>query len=753
MRIILATDPPWLPTANAKQMAELAHRLQKDMHTVYWMPVWGFKDGGTLTWENIEVLPGDDRFGNDILRLHTYNRAAHLVITRGWAAQYEGYGGSHFGWWAWHPGPTPRKVLRKSMRVLGVDGYECKNIETASGMFPFLVPRGVSEVFTRALEDSTAVGTFRQNHNIPEDAFVLSAIGPVDPHWKRMLEAFKLFHDRYEEAILYLHTDPDQPLDLLGYCNQIGLSHDALRIAHGYDLHLGYYDTTIAAMYHASDVHLVPGMAVQPIIESLACGTPVLTTHRPEAEEVIGVPGLGAMVPPITMHEGQPLLDVEQWAQEMENATKMSVSEKANHSACCQMVIRDNHWDAVYINYWRPILKTFEEEEHDRVNLKTPLAGAQPDPERGTAFVENLGFVEELGCEVVRKTDLGGNTQDERAQNEIVKSWGSHPNIIPILRDGEDEFGRYYFDTPKLAPLREIHRFTPEQGDKILAGIKAGLQHMHQHGCAHCDINARNVLLAGTEAGQEYDCERCKTKHPKWLLGDNISAIIFDFDFMQSGLDHYIAYLCDYEPLHPLALPYAVPVMASGIATRGFHRVVTHVRNLDFDHSHATSHPDMPYQKIEGVGERDSEDRWAMIRPDVNGKRLVDLGCNLGYFASRALDEGAASVFAVDRDEAIVGSAKKLYRNLDGNVHVMDLNKELPEGEFDVAFALSIWQHLRAGKRPLLEFLKRVPVTYWEDANFTKADLEAQGFKVERLARSERGRNLFKLEPQEVVRG
>ena len=753
MRIILVTDPPWVQTANAKQMVELAHRLQKDMHTVYWMPVWGFKDGGTVTWQGIEVLPGDDHFGNDIIRLHAHQKAAHLVITRGWAGHYDSYGGSHFGWWAWHPGPVERRVLRKSVRILGVDDRECKNIEAVSGTVPFLVPRGVSEVFTRSLEDSTAVQTFKENHDIPADAFVLSAIGPVDPHWKRMLEAFKLFHDQHEEAVLYLQTDPEQPLNLFEHCNLIGLPLNTLRLAHGYDLHIGYYDATIAAMYHASDVHLVPGMAVQPIIESLACGTPALTTDRPEAQEAIGIPGLGAMVPPITIHEGQPLLDVEQWAQEMENATKMSVSEKDNHSACCQMVIRDNHWDTVYANHWSPMLKTFEEEERDRINVKTPLECTPPDPERGTAFVEDLGFVEELGCEVVRKTDLGGNTQDERAQNEIVKSWGPHPNVISILRDGEDEFGRYYFDTPKLAPLRQIHRFTPEQGDKILADTRAALEHMHQHGCAHCDINARNTLLTGTEAGQEYDCEICKVRHPKWLMGDDMSAIIFDFDFMQSGLDPYIAYLCDYEPLNPLALPYAVPVMASGIATRGFHRTVTYVRNLDFEHSHATSHPDMPYQKLEGVGERDSDHRWGMIRPDVKGKRVVDLGCNLGYFASRALEEGAASVFAVDRDEAIVDSARKAHRNLDGNVSVMDLNKEMPEGEFDVAFCLSIWQHLRAGKRPLLEFLKRIPVTYWEDANFTKADLEAQGFKVERLARSERGRNLFKLEPKELVRG
>ena len=753
MRIILVTDPPWVPTANSKQMVELAHRLQKDLHTVYWMPVWGFSGGGVLDWENISVLPGDDNRGNDIIRIHVRATAAQLVITRGWAGHFLEYGGSEFAWWAWHPGIVQRGILRKSTRILGVSRDECSRLEKISGVTPFYTPRGVPPIFTSHLEDPTAIETFRTNHGISEDHFLLSAIGPQDPHWKRMLDAFKVFHDRHGDARLYLHTDMMRPLDLISYCKDIGLSQEAIRIPNAYDFHMGYHDVTIAAMYHASRVHLVPGMAVQPIVESLACGTPVVTTDRAETKEIIEVDGLGALVPPVTMHEGQPLLDVDGWVKELENAYTMGDRRAwADHAACCQMVVRDNHWDKVYNECWKPWLATFEKEEQERITI-TPLEGAAIDKKRGTTTLEDLGFVHEFDCEVVRKTALGGNTQDEEAQNEIAKSWGEHPNIIPILRDGKDEFGRYYFDTPKLAPLKHIHNFTKQQGDKIIDDLKAGLEFMHKHGCAHCDVNPRNVLLTDThEVGEEY-CELCEEKHPKWEIGPDMKAVIFDFDYMQSGLEPEIAYLCDFEPLDERAIQYAVPVMQSGLATRGFHRVVTHVRNLDYGHSHATAKPDMPYQKIDGVGERDSGFRWNVLRPDVKDKRVVDLGCNLGYFANRALEEGAQSVFAVDRDKAIVKAAKTLYPNLDGNCVQMDLDKELPEGEFDVAFCLSIWQHLRDGRPRLLEWLKKIPLTYWEDANFTKPDLEAQGFDVERLARSERGRNLFKLRPKELVSG
>lgn len=733
MRIILVTDPPWSQTANARQMAGLAHRLQDDLHMVLWMPTWGFSDGGRIDWEGIEMLPGDDRGGNEIIKHHAHATASHLVITRGWAEQFSEFGGSDFAWWAWHPGPIERKILRKANRILAVSQDECDELESASGVMPFLIYRSVSKAFTQTPKDPTAVGTFRHNHGISEDAFLLSAIGPQDPHWKRMLDVFKLFRERHKNAALYLHTDVMRPLDLLRYCKAIGLSKDALYIPHGYDFHRGYYDATIAAMYHASDVHLVPGMATQPIIEAMACGTPVLTTDRPESREVMSVNGLGALVPPTTVHERQPLLDIDGWVAELENAYAMTDEERANHGACCQMLVRDRHWDKVYEEYWRPMLATFEKEEKERVD-KTALEGAQPDSKRATAFLEDLGFVEEFGCEVVRKSDIGGNSQDERSKNAAVVSWGDHPNVIRILHEGEDKFGRYYFDTPKLAPLKDIFGFTEEQGDKILEGIQGGLAFMHERGAAHCDINPRNILLTDTHKVEG-----------EWVMGPDMTAVIFDFDYMQTDLDPQIAWLCDYDPLHILAMQYAVPVMASGIATRGFHRVVTHVRNLDFEHSYATAHADMPYQKIDGVGERDCEHRWSILRPDVKGKRVLDLGCNLGYFADRAIHEGAASVLAVDRDIAIVEAAKRLHPELDGNCVQMDLDKTLPTGEYDMAFCLSIWQHMRAGKRPMLEFLKRIPVVYWEDANFTKADLEHMGFGVERLARSERGRNLFKL--------
>ena len=176
------------------------------------------------------------------------------------------------------------------------------------------------------------------------------------------------------------------------------------------------------------------------------------------------------------------------------------------------------------------------------------------------------------------------------------------------------------------------------------------------------------------------------------------------------------------------------------------HTVVAYLRQVDLRPSGATGLKGVPYQAIDGVGERDPQERWEAFQPSVDGKRVLDLGCNLGFFSARALAAGATSVEGYDRDAVVLESAVTLHPELDGSLAVMDLNKTVPEGEYDVAFCLSVYQHLEpAARERVLQLLKTVPVIYWEDSVLDAKGLKAQGFEVELLGRSERVRDLCKL--------
>ena len=138
------------------------------------------------------------------------------------------------------------------------------------------------------------------------------------------------------------------------------------------------------------------------------------------------------------------------------------------------------------------------------------------------------------------------------------------------------------------------------------------------------------------------------------------------------------------------------------------------------------------------------------MQPDVKGKRVLDLGCNLGWYTAKALQEGAESVLGVDSDQPILNAAAILHPECNGAWKQMNLDDEMPEGEFDVAFCLSIWQHLAAGKKPLMELLKTIPTVYFEGKNPSMGELGEMGFQVERIGFSERGRNLFKMTAEKV---
>lgn len=713
MRIILVGDAPWTYTEDAKQLAELASRLRDDLHSICWMPTKGFSDGA-LTHDGIEYLPSDNRNGSDILRWHAEQKGAHIVISRGDASRFSGWHGSHYRWICWEPGQVPKDILRNARSIIVGSPAEAERY-SERGVQTLVFPPAVRPVFG----DRSMAGYFREAHQIPDAAFLVTTQGDHDRNIPRVIEAFAEFQRRHSDAMLFVYADWYGPPNLAEAGLRAKLPPPAMRFPDAYNLHVGYSDDVMTGFYAAANVHVVPTAQKIPILEAYASGTPVIAQDLPDTEEFMSVPGLGARIPPTTWDDEIPLMNTDKLVEELENAYKMSGEAMGKHQEVCVLVAKPYSWSHSYHQYWRPLLEDWEKEIDARKNQVRLIE--QEDGKADSKFLEDRG-------DIVRKYDVGGSGLDERAMNAVVKEMGPHPNIIEILEEGEDEYGRYWFDTEKLTLLESIKGFSDEEGDKVLAGLRAGLDFLHEHGVAHRDINPNNIGY-----------------------GKDGNVKIFDFDWILTGLPKEMAALCDYSPLDARVIELAVPVMRSGMATRGFHKVVTHVRNLPFDSNLSTSKPDVPYQLVDGVGERDCSFRWAILKPDVKGKRVLDLGTNLGYFANRALEEGAESVKAIDHDKAIIESARRLHPKLDGALVELDLDKEMPEGEYDVAFCLSVWQHLSGGKRPLLELLKTIPVVYWEDVNFSKAEMEGLGFQVERMGYSDLARNLFTLRPKEKV--
>ncbi len=87
----------------------------------------------------------------------------------------------------------------------------------------------------------------------------------------------------------------------------------------------------------------------------------------------------------------------------------------------------------------------------------------------------------------------------------------------------------------------------------------------------------------------------------------------------------------------------------------------------------------------------DGAPEWPALRnllPPMSGRRVVDLGCGLGWFARWADAAGAASVLGVDLSERMLAGAADRTTSATISYRRGDLDTiELPASSFDLAFS------------------------------------------------------------------
>ena len=160
-------------------------------------------------------------------------------------------------------------------------------------------------------------------------------------------------------------------------------------------------------------------------------------------------------------------------------------------------------------------------------------------------------------------------------------------------------------------------------------------------------------------------------------------------------------------------------------------------------------------------GERLWEDRWGYIGKalrdacggDLKGKRILELGCNLGLLSVWAAREGA--ICHGYEYEADILEGSKLVASAFGvsercNWSQVDFNnKEDTDSivdEFDICTCLSVMNWVR-NKEKFIDFLSRQRIVIYEGHNEDQIEigrLRQAGFAgIEKVAVSERGRGVF----------
>jgi glycosyltransferase involved in cell wall biosynthesis len=164
-----------------------------------------------------------------------------------------------------------------------------KLIADATGRRPLLIPHGVDTVTFAPADKALA----KARVGVP-DRFV---VGTVAANQQRknlpaLIKAFAAFAAGKPDATLYLHTQIAGYWDVQELVARFGVE-DQTRATLNLDPQRGFPDATMATVYNAFDVFVLPTMAEGfglPILESQSCGVPALATDFSACPDLLPEP-------------------------------------------------------------------------------------------------------------------------------------------------------------------------------------------------------------------------------------------------------------------------------------------------------------------------------------------------------------------------------------------------------------------------------------------------------------------------------
>lgn len=386
MKVLLHSNAPWAPTGYGQQVKLFAPRIAEHYETTI-SAFYGL-EGDRLNWEGIQVYPSlGGEFGNDYLVKNAERcfgaAKAGLVLTLMdvWVMQPEM--ASKLNMASWVPvdhepcPPAVKDFFRRSGSIpIAMSRFGEAELEEFD---PLYVPHGVDTKAYAPVPSEEA----RERVGADKDSFIVGMVAankgkPSRKCFQEALQAFAIFRERHDDAILYLHTDLSGDEDIIALKESLQIPNEAVRMADQYRVNLHPLPSTLmASIYSTFDVLLSPsageGFGV-PIVEAQACGVPAIVTDFTAMKEVCGAGWKVGCRPQWTgQRSWQAYPDVEEIVASLEEAYALSASEKTALSKKARKHAERYDADRVLGTHFLPALAEIEKRLAERAEERAPV--------------------------------------------------------------------------------------------------------------------------------------------------------------------------------------------------------------------------------------------------------------------------------------------------------------------------------------------------------------------------------------------
>jgi FkbM family methyltransferase len=422
VKILWHSVAPWVGSGYGTQTGTFTPRIRDLGHDVAVSAYYGLM-GAKQLWRGLTVYPAyAKQYGVDTIVPHAIHhftdgqtmsfrdaadRGLIIVLSDVWTQQAPLL--SEMNVAAWVPvdhetlppivgdwfdatGAIPIAMSRFGERVLTENGFK-----------PLYVPHGIDTSIFRPGDKAEA----RARVGVPADAFMVAMVaanvgkdGARKAFYEQIL-AFAQLRKKHDDAVLALHTDVSSHWGVDVKHLLSDLPRSSYVITDQYAYRVGVPAETVADIYRAADITTNTswgeGFGI-PIIESQACGTPVVINDTTAMPELLGAGWKVAYEP--LWHDSQkawarrPLIGsiVDAYEQAYEQARDDDMRARAWAFA--------QEYDAEHVltEYWKPALERLGQAlEAGRVDASRPRTRTAVREADGLLWIDRPGSGDALG--------------------------------------------------------------------------------------------------------------------------------------------------------------------------------------------------------------------------------------------------------------------------------------------------------------------------------------------------------------------